>query len=90
MDDKGLTSATKHSTDSQLGFVRTLLVRNANNVLQFVLKSILSSCIVGIYQQDNAQPRAARLSQQSYNALPWLVRLPDLSLKEIAWGTLER
>ncbi|GFT34266.1 uncharacterized protein TNCV_4451561 [Trichonephila clavipes] len=43
---------------------------------------MLSSRPGAIYQQDNARPRTARLSQQclqGYDVLPWPARSPDLS-----------
>ncbi|GFY32982.1 HTH_Tnp_Tc3_2 domain-containing protein [Trichonephila clavipes] len=43
---------------------------------------MLSSRPGAIYQQDNARPHTARLSQQclqGYDVLPWPARSPDLS-----------
>ncbi|GFU94088.1 uncharacterized protein TNCV_3308411 [Trichonephila clavipes] len=50
---------------------------------------MLSSRPGAIYQQDNARPHAARLSQQclqGYDVPPWPARSPDLSPIEHVWN----
>ncbi|GFV07712.1 uncharacterized protein TNCV_4942141 [Trichonephila clavipes] len=50
---------------------------------------MLSSRPGAIYQQDNARPHTARLSQQclqGYDVLPWPARTPDLSPIEHVLG----
>ncbi|GFU85870.1 DDE_3 domain-containing protein [Trichonephila clavipes] len=54
---------------------------------------MLSSRPGAIYQQDNARPHTARLSQQclqGYDILPWPARSPDLSPIEHVCDALGR
>ncbi|GFY31143.1 transposable element Tcb1 transposase [Trichonephila clavipes] len=56
--------------------------RYVDDILTPIVLPMLSSHPGAIYQQDNARPHTARLSQQclqGYDVLPWPARSPDLS-----------
>ncbi|GFW89723.1 transposable element Tcb1 transposase [Trichonephila clavipes] len=67
--------------------------RYVDDILTPIVLPMLSSHPGAIYQQDNARPHTARLSQQclqGYDVLPWPTRSPDLSPIEHVWDALGR
>ncbi|GFX97860.1 transposable element Tcb1 transposase [Trichonephila clavipes] len=67
--------------------------RYVDDILTPIVLPMLSSRPGAIYQQDNARPHTARLSQQclqGYDVLPWPARAPDLSPIEHVWDALGR
>ncbi|GFW49907.1 transposable element Tcb2 transposase [Trichonephila clavipes] len=67
--------------------------RYVDDILTPIVLPMLSSRPGAIYQQDNARPHTARLSQQclqGYDVLPWPSRSPDLSPIEHVWNALGR
>ncbi|GBM55136.1 hypothetical protein AVEN_207022-1 [Araneus ventricosus] len=62
-------------------------------VIQSVMLSFLNSIQGGVFQQDNARPHTAVVTQhalQSVDMLPWPARSPDLSLIEHVWNIIGR
>ncbi|GFU69057.1 transposable element Tcb2 transposase [Trichonephila clavipes] len=67
--------------------------RYVDDILTPIVLPMLSSRPGAIYQQDNARPHTARLSQQclqGYDVLPWPARSPDLSPIEHVCDVLGR
>ncbi|GFV97125.1 transposable element Tcb2 transposase [Trichonephila clavipes] len=67
--------------------------RYVDDILTPIVLPMLSSRPGAIYQQDNARPHTARLSQQclqGYDVLPWPARSLDLSPIEHVWDALGR
>ncbi|GFW11246.1 transposable element Tcb2 transposase [Trichonephila clavipes] len=67
--------------------------RYVDDILTPIVLPMLSSRPGAIYQQDNARPHTARLSQQclqGYDVLPWPARSPDLSPIEHVLDALGR
>ncbi|GFW90018.1 transposable element Tcb2 transposase [Trichonephila clavipes] len=67
--------------------------RYVHDILQPHVLPLMQRLPGAIFQQDNARPHTARVSQNSLRTvttLPWPVRSPDLSPIEHIWDHLGR
>ncbi|GFU06927.1 transposable element Tcb2 transposase [Trichonephila clavipes] len=94
---QGVTVWGAISWDTQSSLVvlqGTLTARRyVDDILTPIVLPMISSRPGAIYQQDNARPHTARLSQQclqGYDVLPWPARSPDLSPIDHIWDALGR
>ncbi|GFU62068.1 transposable element Tc1 transposase [Trichonephila clavipes] len=93
---QGVTvSAISWDTRSSLVVLQGTLTarRYVDDILTPIVLPMLSSRSGAIYQQDNARPHTAGLSQQclqGYDVLPWPSRSPDLSPIEHVCDALGR
>ncbi|GFS85823.1 transposable element Tcb2 transposase [Trichonephila clavipes] len=78
---QGVTKFLWDTRSSLVVLQGTLTARRyVDDILTPIVLPMLSSRPGAIYQQDNARPHTARLSQQcGYDVLPWPARSPDLS-----------
>ncbi|GFY32825.1 transposable element Tcb1 transposase [Trichonephila clavipes] len=94
-DPHTLWGAISWDTRSSLVVLQGTLTarRYVDDILTPIVLPMLSSHPGAIYQQDNARPHTAGLSQQClqrYDVLPWPARSPDLSPIEHVWDALGR
>ncbi|GFY14940.1 transposable element Tcb2 transposase [Trichonephila clavipes] len=67
--------------------------RHVNDVLQPHVRPFLNGLPGAIFQQDNARPHTARVSQdflRHFQTIPWPARSPDFSPVEHVWDQLKR
>ncbi|GFT05781.1 DDE_3 domain-containing protein [Trichonephila clavipes] len=91
---QGVTVFSWDTRSSLVVLQGTLTARRyVDDILTPIVLPMLSSRPDAIYQQDNARPHTARLSQQclqGYDVLPWPARSPDLSPIEHVCDALGR
>ncbi|GFS89190.1 transposable element Tcb2 transposase [Trichonephila clavipes] len=88
-----LWGAITYNTRSPLVLIRgTLAVQQyVHDILRPHVLPLIQRLPGAIFQQDNARPHMARVSQDSFRTvttLPWPARLPDLSPVEHNWDRL--
>ncbi|GFX92747.1 transposable element Tcb1 transposase [Trichonephila clavipes] len=67
--------------------------RYVDDILRPHVGPFLNGLSGAIFQQDNARPHTARVSQdflRHFQTLPWPARFPDLSPVEHVWDHLKR
>ncbi|GFV34357.1 DDE_3 domain-containing protein [Trichonephila clavipes] len=67
--------------------------RYVDDILRPHVRPFLNGLPGAIFQQDNARPHTARVSQdflRHFQTLPWPTRSPDLSPVEDVWDPLKR
>ncbi|GFT90560.1 DDE_3 domain-containing protein [Trichonephila clavipes] len=67
--------------------------RYVDDILRPHVGLFLNSLLEAIFQQDNARPHTARVSQnflRHFQTLPWPANSPDLSLVQHVWDQLKR
>ncbi|PRD20803.1 UNVERIFIED_CONTAM: Transposable element Tcb1 transposase [Trichonephila clavipes] len=86
--------AIAYNTWSPLVLIRGTMTaqRNVHDILQPHVLSFLQRLPGAIFQQDNAQPHTARVSQyclRTVTILPWPARSPDFSQMKHSWDRLK-